>query len=842
MASYTPYEPYIPEELKQTPNAFGLWKLDVDADGTVVKRLVPLTGQRPDPSNPETMVSYARAEENRRWMLESYLNGKGTQFPQAVYEYVEHNPRATPCGLIWLIQSGYFVLDYDLDTASASRYDHYYDKYQTYVERSSRGIGAHQIFSVNAHVTGVLNDLFDDVDARGAENFLYMTGRCPPGQTTIQPLPAELIELVKTREDTKLATRRSNEQFLADAFSRGQDEVTNEQLRANFFSASDPHTVSLANDPQTLLDSDNMYFIVKRLMSCSADYYQILALFLELPCARVENITRNKLRNKMVRQDQLAGLFQYHFDIIKPKFFAQFQVQLNLQFEKPAPVGPIDREVLDIVETQQSKIKCKVPDIPQHLHFIRDALNFYSPVPDEIGFVSVIQFTRFLLGNRLTAEHIYSIPGSGDMRAANSYTKCLPHFMLLALPNTGKTRSIERIEVARKALVEWCGVNKPGTLLPLAAVHAMPQGQMGAQKLARSMEDADSTQAIILHTDEAETNFSNGADPGAAMPFLKLALLGFNIPGYKLTAGSTSKGEAISFEDPTFQFTITSTADAMRPLLSDHVGGGLMSRFLLVDSDIPPPPVVKKSGRIIREHKTVEAEAQQSAAFNKMLDLYSSPAATILYPDDGLPAELLDRLCSLELAGDRVDSDTALSTVRHPEYAQFLSAIYVRALDQGAKYHTEESLEWGISVLEYVGATTRNFFHGVNNSVDQASFQVKQAKANNIYADKYLRAILSFFVEDADREALKHCMFVVRRLSDKNKALIDSGVLTCGMINQYTHKFFDLSRTEVASAIKGAALKELHASGSIEILDATTKLPLSVLPSDIPANAELRPA
>jgi hypothetical protein len=810
------YDPIYPAELQTSENAWGLWKLGIGKDGEICKKQVKLNGLSPDPTDPTTLTSFKHACEQRDILAKQMLE-------PAVEAFLKATPSASRCGLIWLIQPGYVVMDYDNLNANP-QYRSLYLANPTWIERSSRGDGVHQVFFHKDKPSGVVTKVVDGIDARGSGTFLYTTGNCNPSQPTINELTPFFEDAISTRSQ-QIAELRASRLSLNSLYG---EDVTDEYLLAKFL--EDPEAVRLSSDPQVVLKSEVMGLFVNRLSRYSADIDQMVRVFCGFPCARQENISEQKRNRKDITD--VASLFHLHFDYMSEKCLLDLpMVKFNLT------MGQEETHLLPPEEDEQTT-RLVMPPLPPNMQIIAKALDSVSEVAKDVAHPAVIQFVRMMADNRLLAETVF-LDSKSRLRFSSQPSRAIVHFMTLANSGRGKSRSYRRIREFCRLLNAQYASDGTLCLLPASPIRDMGKGMQGAQRIAASLDLMEKQSACIALTDEADANFASVSDPGGSKAFLKEFTENVNSPGASTEADKTAGSQKrIELRDLVAQLSYLSTTKAMKPILMQHLGDGLLARLVLWISNEPAITSDSWDGSIhyvdVEERIDIAEAAKLCARYKQV------PASTVTFSKELLHnTSIIRRLLSLNDAVGKDQDIEEDAYNRYSLYAQYLSAIYAWSENPEMPTHTEASLLWGISVIEYARESSANFFKDINTTVDASGFNERLARSSSIYADKYSSCINMFYTEGTDLGLLRKELREYRRLSQKVDEKIAERVLTVGMFTQYSTKFFKLSRTEVTAKIKTAALRELALDGIIE-LRSEGGIVLNPPPAELPATTEIR--
>lgn len=803
---------------------WGVWKLvyckytnDAGAEITSVeKEIVPLTGRMPNVNVPSSWVDFDTAQ----LALESAV--RQPPHPQ-VTAFLKQNDKASRAGLIWLIQPGFLALDFDGIEANPE-WRSLLDANESWVEYSSRGDGFHQLFSHEANPTGVVKEIMPSVDARAAGTMLFMTGRCNPNRPDVNRLTPFYEDLISEK------SRQQLEQRLAAAkrvsFS---SEVEDQDLLDMFM--SDVEVGVGAADPQTSLNSEFMGLVVQRLNRYSGNYEQMLRVFKLLPCALDENITTAKRRRKIVEVEQLFEL--HYLNMIKNGSLELPMVKFSLG--QPEPAQPVVEAAVGVmVKAGAYAIEDDSfpPPFPTNMQILADALNVISPVADDISHPSVIQTLALLAGPELLHKSAHYNPATFTLEEDIAESRCLTHFILLAASGRGKTRSYTRINNLFNRLT-----NKHGTMLPINAVGELSTGQTGANRLLDEIHKrVNYRQCGIAMIDEADSLLENPRDPGGMKGLVKTAAEKVNKPGALVAGNKTANSQnSVALDNPAFQFTFMSTVSAMVDKLKQHTGDGMMARFILWISTAQAERGNNWSGG----WKKRSAEDETSTEFLKIVRakeviewLISAGPQTVRFNESndnpfGLDSfergMLIGRRLLTLAAGTDISSDSSTQEDtfnRYATYAQSLSALYAWSENPKNPVHTEESLLWGIEVMEFAKRRTNKFYALIESTTDASTFKQREAANADKMSLKYLAGITKFYTEGIDREWLddavrnsgaggrKHFSKTVVTAYNKN-------VLMVATITRYSCKFFDLIRDEVNTHNRETALRELASQGQI---------------------------
>lgn len=804
-----------PQCLIDDSPVWGVWQLAIDEDGQAYKKQVHMTGRAPDVSRPETLVNYEVATAAIASMSKHPLSVK-------VQAYLKEHPKATAMGHIWLIQPGFIVLDYD-DLVANPGYTSLCKANETWTEMSSRGNGLHQIFSCPAEVAGVIAKVVDGIDARGAGTFLYMTGRSNPAWPDIQPLTPYFEDVIsaKSRENAELRAQAN----LRHGFVG--EEVADEYLIEKF--KEDPEALAYAKDPQQQLNSDVMRVFVQRLSRYSADADQMRRVFLSFPCADEANITKPKRQRKVT---DLVSLFDLHYNnMVKNNSLELPMVTFNLS---------MGQEVVAMLPppTIESVVLLEPPPLPKNMRILAEALNRVSEVAFDVSTPSIIQLTRMLAGDRLLCQAVYLSTGKAVITDAIC-KRPIVHFFTLANSGRGKSRAYRRIRDFARLVSQTLQAEGSMGALPLTPVRDMGKGLQGANKLAASISLFEKQAAAIGLVDEAEANFATSNDPGGAKAFLKEFTENVCAPGATTSADKNTNSGRVDLQDYVVQLAYLSTIKAMKPVLMQHLGDGLLARLVLWVSNEPAIDANSWNGKF--EVPDGEVQIDLSEATNLVRRYTTSPTVTVLHSQELLRSNvpLVRRLLELGTAskGDGGDAEEDAFN-RYITYAQYLSAIYAWSEEPESASHTVESLEWGIAVMEFVKQNAQLLFKSIARTVDTTTHQAKHAMNTVNQASRYELAIIKFYTEGTDLDAIRELLRKASRLSTTLDKSIQSRVLTVGLFSQYTARFFGLSRPEISTQGRDEALKSLVGQGIIE-LRTPGGIPLGITASALPADTQV---
>jgi len=544
--------------LSPTEKAWGVWRLAY-MEGEVQKQLISMTGKQPNVNDPTTWVDYNAAVKAR----DLQLSRPGD--PHVVL-FLKENPKATQSGLIWLIQPGFIALDYDA-LASKPELHSLYKANLTWTERSSRGDGVHQIFTHPSNPRGVIKDIMDGIDARAAGTMLFTTGRANPDWADINPLTEYFEDLISEKSRQTQDAR----QAVRNRHACAEDNPTDEELLASF--ALDHEALYYAQDATQELNSEVLGLFVQRLSRYTADFDQMLKVFCSFPCAQDSNITSAKRRRKVT---DVCTLFTLHYDnmlkngTLEPPLLT---FSLSLGQETVQSIAPT------LIEAAPAK-EFPCPPLPPNMQVLAIALNAVSAVCDDVSHPSVIQLTRLLAGDRLLTEAVYMRP-DGGIKTTLHDSRPICHFFMMANSGRGKSRSFRRIKNFINHMIQ------SGHLVSPSPVRDLGKGLQGANKLASNISVFEKHAAEIGLTDEADANFNTTADPGGAKAFLKEFTENVCTPGAMTVADKTVSGSRIELQDYVVQLSFLSTIKAMKPLLSRHLGDGLLARLILWVSTEP---------------------------------------------------------------------------------------------------------------------------------------------------------------------------------------------------------------------------------------------------------------
>lgn len=813
-----PQQANYPQCLIDGSASWGVWVLAIDEAGEAFKKQVPLTGRLPNVSKPETLVDFQTA--NRA--VASILSRPADL---DVLKFLKDNTKASRCGLIWLIQPGFIVLDYDGMKDNPS-YNSLYMANPTWTEYSSRGDGIHQVFSHPANVAGVISKVVDGIDARGSGSFLYMTGRSNPNWP-------DVVHLTPYFEEVITAKAKENAIARAQASSRRSfvgEEVSDEYVVAKF--SEDLEALTYASDPEQQLNSDVMRVFVQRLARYSSDATQMRRIFCQFPCADESNITKPKRKRKIT---DVISLFDLHYDnMLKNNSLELPMVQFNLS------MGQEVVELLPALDTEEllSEEKYEAPKLPPNMQVLADALNMLSEVACDVAPPSVVQLTRMLAGDRLLTEAVYLTMGK-KLRVAAINTRPIVHFFTLANSGRGKSRAYRRIREFGRMVTQQLQGEGYMNAIPLYPVRDMGKGLQGANKLAASLALFEKQLAGIGLTDEAEANFATSTDPGGAKAFLKEFTENVCSPGATTIADKNNSSNRVELQDYVVQLSYLSTIKAIKPVLMQHLGDGLLARLVLWISNEPAIDASSWDGTV--EESLEDERVDLTQAITLVKRYITAPSVTVKYPVGifNQCSGLFRRMLQLGSASAGIDSDSEEDAFnRYVTYAQYLSAIYAWSESPEDPSHTVESLEWGVSFMEFVKKNAIGLFKSISRTVDATTHQAKHALNSVNHSAKYEAAIVKFYTEGTELALLREVLKKNKRLSTVTEKNIESRILSVGMINQYTLKFFGLSRVESATKVRDEALRGLVSQGIVELQSAAGMV-LGNATTDLPSDTRV---